>query len=393
MKVTVIGAGAIGSAIARDLVERDTVTQVNVCDAHARLLQQLHNELQNPKLRSFQVDARDQRVLSSILNNSAVAIGCVVSTLNPSLARLCLDQGIHFCDLGSDDTSMQEILSLHEEARRKSIWIVPNCGLAPGLVNVLSRAGIAQFDEVDEVRLRVGDVPLNPEPPFNFRLSWSANKIIEDYTLPVWLIEEGKVIETKSLSRDESLYFAPPFGKMEAFCTAGGLATLVHDLADKVKTLDHKTIRWPGHAGQMRFLLGLGFAEERKIDVRTHLTYRDVLIRRMRRRLGGEYEDAVLVRVLIKGRVEGHSRTLVYEMAELFSEDKKMTAIQRTTSIPAATVACLIGSGQIELGGAEPAENVVPAEPFLETLRERGLAITKKWFDQDVPVTSPDLAG
>ena len=90
---------------------------------------------------------------------------------------------------------------------------------------------------------------------------------------------------------------------MEAFCTAGGLSTLVSDLEDKVKTLDHKTIRWPGHADQMRFLIGLGFAERQKIDVRTHLTYRDVLMRRMRRRMGGEHEDAVLMRVLIKGSV------------------------------------------------------------------------------------------
>ena len=213
MKVTVIGAGAIGSAVARDLVERDSVSHVQVCDSHARLLQQLDEQLKSPKLRSFQVDARDLRTLSSILNSSSVAIGCVKSKLNPRLARLCLDQNIHFCDLGGDDSTVQEILTLNNEAEKKSLWVVPNCGLAPGLVNVLSRAAIAQFDEVDVVRLRVGDVPLKPKPPFNFRLSWSADKILEDYTLPVSLIEEGKVIETDSLSRDERLHFSEPFGR------------------------------------------------------------------------------------------------------------------------------------------------------------------------------------
>ena len=156
MKVTVIGAGAIGSAIARDLVERDNVSHVQVCDSHARLLQQLDNQLKSPKLRSFQVDVRDLRVLSSILNSSDVAIGAVVSRLNPRLARLCLDQKIHFCDLGGDDSTVHEILSMNEEAKRKSIWLVPNCGLAPGLVNILSRTAVAEFDEVDTVRLRVG---------------------------------------------------------------------------------------------------------------------------------------------------------------------------------------------------------------------------------------------
>ena len=391
MKVTVIGAGAIGSAIARDLVERDNVSHVQVCDSHARLLQQLDHQLKSPKLRSFQVDVRDLRLLSSILNSSDVAIGAVVSTLNPRLARLCLDQGIHFCDLGGDDSTVHEILAMHKEAKRKSIWLVPNCGLAPGLVNVLSRAAVAEFDEVDTVRLRVGDVPLNPEPPFKFRLSWSANKILEDYTLPVRLIENGKVVETKSLSRDEQLHFPEPFGAMEAFCTAGGLSTLVDDLSDQVKTLDHKTIRWPGHADQMRFLIGLGFADLQKIDVRTHLTYRDVLIRRMKRRLGGVHEDAVLMRVLVKGQKEGVDKTLVYEMIELYDQKRDMTAIQRTTSIPAATVACLVGSGAIEGGGAAPAENVLPTEAFLQTIADRGLTISKKWYDERIPVISEDL--
>ncbi len=391
MKVTVIGAGVIGSAIARDLVEREEVSLVQVCDAHARLLQNLHDSVKNPKLRSFQVDARDFRVLSPILTDTNVAIGCVLPELNPKLARMCLDMGINFCDLGGEDSTVHEVLAMNEEARSKSVWMVPNCGLAPGLVNILSRAGIAQFDEVDVVRLRVGDVPVNPEPPFNFRLSWSASKIIDDYTETVRLIDSGEVVEAEPLSHTEKLHFPTPFGEMEAFCTAGGLSALVDDLSNQVKTLDHKTIRWPGHADQMRFLLGLGFAERQKIDVRTHLTYRDVLERRMRKRLGGEYEDAVLMRVLIKGRQNDNTRTLVYEMIEMGDADKKLSAIQRTTSIPAATVACMIGSGKVAGGGAEPSENIIHGEDFCQLLAERGLKISKTWYDGYVPVTSNEM--
>lgn len=388
MKVTVIGAGVIGSAIARDLVERDEVSLVQVCDSHARLLQSLHDSVKNAKLRSFQVDARDFRVLTPILSKSEVAIGCVMPELNPKLARLCIELGLHFCDLGGEESTVHEVLALDEEARSKSLWLVSSCGLAPGLVNILSRAGIAQFDEVDIVRLRVGDVPVHPEPPFNFRLSWSASKIIDDYTEPVLLIEQGKVEEAAPLSHTERLHFPPPFDEMEAFCTAGGLSALVNDLSNQVKTLDHKTIRWPGHADQMRFLLGLGFGERQKIDVRTHLTYRDVLERRMRKRLGGEYEDAVLMRVLIKGRQGDAIRTLVYEMIELGDAQNNLSAIQRTTSIPAATVACMIGSGQIAGGGAATAENIIPGEEFCQLLGARGLNISTAWYDGHVPVVS-----
>ncbi len=391
MKVTVIGAGVIGSALARDLVEREEVSLVQVCDAHARLLQELQDKLKSPKLRSFQIDARDVRALSPILNGTNVAIGCVMPELNPQLARLCLDLGVNFCDLGGEDSTVHEVLALNDEARSKLLWVVPNCGLAPGLVNILSRAGIAQFDEVDVVRLRVGDVPLDPEPPFNFRLSWSAGKILDDYTETVRLIEQGEVIEAEPLSHTERLHFPGPFGEMEAFCTAGGLSALVADLAYQVKTLDHKTIRWPGHADQMRFLIGLGFAERQKIDVRTHLTYRDVLERRMRKRLGGDYEDAVLMRVVIKGRQQDHTRTLVYEMIERGDPEKNLSAIQRTTSIPAATVACIIGSGQIAGGGSTPAENIIPADEFCRQLADRGLDISTRWYDGHIPVTSPEM--
>ncbi|MEM8485894.1 MAG: saccharopine dehydrogenase C-terminal domain-containing protein [Bacteroidota bacterium] len=391
MKITVIGAGAIGSAVAQDLLARDEVTLVQVCDAHARLLKKLQDSLKNPKLRSYQIDARDARVLSPILSGSDVAIACISPAMNPQLARLCVDLGVNFCDLGGEDSLVHEVLALNEEARSKSVWVVPNCGLAPGLVNILSRAGIAQFDEVDVVRLRVGDVPLNPEPPFNFRLSWSASKILDDYTESVRLIENGEVVEADPLSHVERLHFPGPFGEMEAFCTAGGLSALVDDLANHVKTLDHKTVRWPGHADQMRFLIGLGFAERQKIDVRTHLTYRDVLERKMKRRLGGKYEDAVLVRVLIKGRQHDQIRTLVYEMIELSDPDKNLSAIQRTTSIPVATIACLLGQRKIDGGGATPAENIIPGEEFCKLLADRGLDISTRWYDGRIRVTSEEV--
>jgi saccharopine dehydrogenase-like NADP-dependent oxidoreductase len=387
MKITVIGAGAIGSAVARNLLEHDEVRQVQVCDARARALQELHSQVENPRLRSFQVDARDPNVLEPILRGADCTVGCTLPDLNPTLAELCLDLGINYCDLGGNDEIVKQQLALNERAAKKTLWIVPNCGLAPGLVNVLCLHGIEQFDEVEAARLRVGDVPLHPEPPFNFRISWSADKIIDDYTCPVYLIEDGEIHEAEPLSHHEQICFPEPFGQMEAFCTAGGLSTLTEDLAGHVRTLDHKTIRWNGHADQMRFLLELGFGERRNIDVRTHLTYRDVLVRRMRQRLGGEYRDAVLLRVLIQGIKDGVPRTLVYEMVDLYDEASHTSAMKRCTSIPTAAVAVLIASNGMPGGGAAPPEMVVPHTRFLEMVTEQGLNITSSWHDGHVEIT------
>ncbi len=389
MRITVIGAGAVGSAVAYELHERPEITQIQICDARARSLQQLHDDVKSSKLRSFQVDVRDVNVLEPILRGSDCVIGCAAPEVNPILAEVCLELGIHYCDLGGNEDIVRKELDLDERARQKSVWIIPNCGLAPGLVNILCLRGVDAFDEVEEAHLRVGDVPLNPEPPFNFRISWSADKILDDYTQPVQIIEDGKVKELEALSLEEPICFPPPFERMESFCTAGGLSTLTAQLEGKIRSLDHKTIRWPGHANQMRFLLGLGFGEDRSIDVRTHLTYRDVLIRRMRQRLGGPHEDAVLLRVLLIGMVGNEKKTLVYEMIESYDASRDMTAIQRCTSVPTATVAQLIAAGEVPGGGAAPPENVVPKERYFDILASRGIHISTNWFDGHVDVRNP----
>jgi len=391
MRITVIGAGSIGAAVVRELSKRtDEVAQIQVCDTRSRALQRLHERVDSQLLRSFQVDARDMNVLSQIVQGSDCVISCVPAELNPDLAELCLEEGVHYCDLGGNDRYVQQELRLADRAREKSVWIVPNCGLAPGLINVLCLRAIEQLDRADAAQLRVGDVPLHPEPPFNFRISWSAERVLDDYTNPARLIENGTVVEAEALSRDEEIHFEEePFDTMEAFCTQGGLSTLTDTLSGTVKELDHKAVRWPGHAHQMRFIMGLGLGEERKIGVRTHLTYRDVLVRRMREYLGGDYEDAVLLRVLVRGELEGAPKTIIYEMIERYDETVQETAMMRCTAIPTVVAALLLAREEsVSGGGADVPENVLPRDRFLDEVADRGLNIRREVLDGYREVTA-----
>jgi saccharopine dehydrogenase-like NADP-dependent oxidoreductase len=391
MTITVLGAGSIGASVVRELCARTgEVEQVQVCDTRSQALQRLHEQVDADQfLRSFQVDVRDTGVLSQIVKGSDCVISCVPAELNPELAELCLDVGVHFCDLGGEDALVDQQLALDERAREKGVWIVPNCGLAPGLVNVVCLHGIDRLDRAEAAHLRVGDVPLHPEPPFNFRVSWSAERILSDYTNPAQLIEDGQVVEAEALSREEAIEFADPFGQMEAFCTQGGLSTLTDTLAGHVEALDHKTIRWPGHAHQMRFVIGLGLAEERKIGVRTHLTYRDLLVRRMRKRLGGDYEDAVLMRVLLRGEQDGRPTTLVYEMVERYDPATQRTAMMRCTAVPTVVAALFLArEGTVSGGGADVPEQVIPRDQFLEGVADRGLNIQNERHDGFREVTA-----
>ena len=390
MRISIIGAGAIGSRIASELARRDEVEEVRVCDAGSRALKLLHDSVESPKVRSYQVDGRDESVLRPIVTGSSCIVGCAAPELNPVIAALSIDLGIHFCDMGGSGEVLHAEMDLNDAARDRGVWVLPNCGLAPGLINLLCLLGVEQFDEVDTVHLRVGDVPLHPEPPFNFRLSVSARKLIDDYSLPAYILRDGDVIEVDPLSDVEEIYFPAPFGRLEAFFTAGSLNTLARELQGRVRTLDLKTVRWPGHASQMRFLLGLGFGEKRIIDVRTHLTYNDVLVRRMQQKLGTEHEDAVLLRTCITGTHEGRDKTLVYEMIERYDEENRISAMRKCTSIPTSTIAFMLASGVLDGGGVAPPETTMPKRKVLDEVKRLGLNIEERWYDGHVDAADPE---
>ena len=379
MKISVLGAGPIGSAIACDLVGRDAVTHVQVCDTRSGRLRALAEQVRSPKLRTVRVDVRDDRALAPVIAGSACVVGSVDGALNPKLAAVALEQGAHFCDLGAADDIVEQELGLAPAAKKQSRWVVPNCGLAPGLVNMLVMRAVEQFESVESVTIRVGNIPIEAGPPFFHRFGYSAERLVESYTAPVEIIRDGRITRVPPLTGLEDEAFPEPFERLEAFYTASKLATLPHDLEGRVDCLDYKTLRHPGHARVMQAVLALGFGEPRSVDVRTHLTYRDLLVRGLRRHLAGEYRDAALVRIVVEGEKDGEARVLTYEMVDRYDEQADLTAMQRSTSFPAASVAFLLASGAVAGGGAAPPERVIPKEPYFADLAAHGLDIAERW--------------
>jgi saccharopine dehydrogenase-like NADP-dependent oxidoreductase len=378
MKITVLGAGAMGSAVAYDLCRREEVLRVQVCEARPGVLRAFRTWLDDPKVRTYEADARDVQSLEPILAGSACVVSCVGPDHNPRLAALALDVGAHFVDLGDPEPVADQLDALAEQAEARQRWVVPNGGLAPGLVNVLCMRALERFDRPTAARVRVGDVPTEPTEPFCYRLAHSAEKLIEDYTQPVAVLRDGRLEYVEPLSGIETVH-VDGFGAFEAFHAAGGLPALARALEGRLDRFDVKTLRYPGHASQWRFLLDLGLADKQSLDVRTHLTYRDVLVRRLRQRLGGAYKDAVLVRVEAEGEAGGEARRLVYELVDRFDEASGLSAMQRCTAFPAAAVACLLATKQVPGGGVAPPEQVVPFDPFFDALAARGITVSERW--------------
>ena len=383
MKISVLGAGAIGSAVAYDLCRHDDVARVQVCEARPATLRAVRETQAHPRLRAFEADARDAQTLAPILDGSAVVVSCIDPQHNAALAELAIGLGAHFVELGSPETVRAEEEALGARAARAQRWVVTGAGLAPGLVGALVLRGLDAVEAPTAARVRVGDVPTHPTTPFNYRLAHSAEKLIDDYTRPATVLRGGALEEREPLSGLERLD-VEGFGEMEAFYSGGGLSSLVRALEGRLDRLDAKTLRYPGHADQMRFVLDLGLADRTTLDIRTHLTYRDVLLRRMRQRLGGAYRDAVIVRVEVEGLRGGEPGTLTLEIVDRYDEASGLSAMQRCTAFPASAAALLLGAGAVPGGGVGALETTLPTGPFLAALAERGIAVAETWRGRPV---------
>ncbi|MEM1057245.1 MAG: saccharopine dehydrogenase C-terminal domain-containing protein [Bacteroidota bacterium] len=370
MKITVLGAGAIGTAVAHDLCRYEGVTRVQVCEARPVVLRQLRAREAHPSLRTFKADARDTTTLEPLLSGSAVIVSCVGPQHSPALARLALAQGAHFVDLGGPLNEPD----LEERAAAHGKWIVTGAGLAPGLANVLVVRALEVFDQPTSVRVLVGDIPAEPSPPFNHRLAHSAEKLIDDYTSPVTVLRDGQV-ETRDPMTGVEAVHVDGFGQLEAFYAGAGLGALAGRLAGTLDRLDVKVLRYQGHASQMRFLLDLGLADPTVLDVRTHLTYRDVLVRRLRQRLGGAYRDAVVLHVDAEGVVNGEKRQHTIRLVDQFDDATGLSAMQRCTAFPASAVARMLAFGEVAGGGHECLEGLVSADTLLDDLASHGITI------------------
>jgi saccharopine dehydrogenase-like NADP-dependent oxidoreductase len=319
--------------------------------------------------------------LRTILAGSACFVSCVGAELNPDLAHLAVSLGSHFCDLGGSDKMLVQELELKQTASERAVWVVPNCGVAPGLVNILCMHGVEQFDNVESARLRVGDIPLDPSPPFNITLPFAAEQLLERYTEPVTLIRDGELVEVSPLSGWESISFSESLGPLEAYHTSGSLSRLPWNLLGKVDFLDFKSITLAGHADTMRFIIGLGLADARDIDLRTHLTYRGLLAKRIERSIDATQKDVLLVRVAITGTKDDRQQTYVTELVERFDEERHLTAMKRSAAVCVSLVAeCLI-TGQITGGGSAPPELIIPKDRFLTALAGREIGVQTRWVE------------
>lgn len=377
MKFLVLGGGAQGSACAFDLVRREGVEHVILADADASGPKDFLMPFVGGKLELRVLDARDADQVRSAMDD-VDAVACALPYyFNLEMTRLAIDAGAHFCDLGGNTEIVDQQKELADLAKRAGVCAVADCGLAPGMVNVLAQGGIDVMDETESVEIFVGGLPQNPKPPLNYQVVYSMEGVLDYYTTPVLVLENGQVVEKEPLTGTETVTFEA-LGELEAFFTAGGISRMPYRYQGQVTSMSYKTLRYPGHAALMKAMrdLGLMDLEPRQVSgvsVVPREVFIDILGEQLR---NPEGDDLVAMRVIVKGTKGGVPKTVTYELVDYHDEDNGITAMMRTTGYSLAATAYLQASGVID-PGVHTCSECVPVDDYVADLRGRGVMIER----------------
>jgi lysine 6-dehydrogenase len=377
MKILVLGAGRMGLGAAFDLARQPDVDTVTVADVDISKAQDVARRINSPKVKPRHLDVSfGEEGVAQEMRGHASAISCVNYWYNEMLARAAIAAGTNFCDLGGNNAVVDAELALDARARDAGINVIPDCGLAPGMVAVLVAHGAQRFSKLDEIHIRVGGLPQNPKPPLDYQMVFSVEGLINEYIEQARVIRGGKIVEVESMTEIESLEFPSPFGTMEAFQTSGGTSTLPESFLGKVQELDYKTIRYVGHCAKFKTMIDLGLCKSEPIDVDgSAVKPRRLLGELLVRNLPHDEPDYVLVRV----EFNGDGKTLRYDIIDAFDPATGLSAMMRTTAFPAAIVALMMARGDIAKKGALPQERCVPPDRFMAELAKRKIEVKESW--------------
>jgi len=376
MRMLVLGAGLQGSACAYDLLA-NTDHEVVIADLKVDALPPFLQPYLGGRLTAQRVDANDRTGIRDVMEGVSAVMSAFPYYFNLGMAVAAVDSGAHFADLGGNTEIVLQQKGLHERAREKGLSVIPDCGLAPGMVNILAEHGIRQLDTTRAVRIYVGGLPQNPQPPLNYQIVYSLEGVLDYYTTLSWVLRDGRPLQVAALSEVEDLEFAGA-GTLEAFHTAGGLSTMAQRYEGQIPSMEYKTLRYPGHARAMETIRELGLLGLEPVEVKGQkVAPRDLFISVVGPKLRKDFRespDLVALRVEAEGEKDGEETLLRWDLLDRFDPATGITAMMRTTGFSLAITGSLQAAGDIEPGVWTPDE-CMPAAVYIDSLARRNVMI------------------
>lgn len=247
LTVALFGSGKIGESITALLASSGRY-HIKVCDGNLASAQALVKSW--PRCDAHQLNLTDKVALKKLLKDCALVISALPFSCNATVAEVAVECGVNYADLTEDVRTSQFISTIASSA---ACWLMPQCGLAPGFVSIVASHLTTLFDSVENLKMRVGALPMYPTNKLKYNLTWSTTGLINEYCNPCEVIQDGVITSVPALVGYERLSLDGD--EYEAFNTSGGLGSLCASLLGRVRELNYKTIRYPGHRDLMAFLL------------------------------------------------------------------------------------------------------------------------------------------
>jgi lysine 6-dehydrogenase len=362
----VLGSGVVGTAAARDLVRRghDVVVADSDIDA-ARSAAKISGA------ETTLIDAEDTASLRTELERFEIVVSAIPYRFGLYVATAAVTTGTHYLDFGGNPAVVAAQKHLHNQAVDAGVMVVPDCGLAPGLANVLAEDLISSSSPgvIDSIQIRVGALPQKPLGAIGYQLAFNPGGLINEYAEPCEIIRDGEYTNVEPLTGFEDVEWER-WGPLEAFSTAGGTSTMPIRHVGRVRSLEYKTLRYPGHGIVFRSLLEMGMFDEPQRSIgATVVSPRDVLLDALDHTLPRGAPDVVLVRVW---RDQNGERTTL-QLAD--TERNGFSALARTTAFPATALADLIKRGAIDRPGVLTMNEAIRGSELLPELLDVGIEL------------------
>jgi len=374
MRMLVLGAGLQGSACAYDLLHRPEVERVTLADLHPKRVASFLQRKKDKRLVIAKLDARRAADLRQRLQRHDAVMNALPYYFNYPIAKAAVSAGLHYADLGGNTEIVQKQRTLHARAQKQDVSVIPDCGLAPGMVNIIAAEGIRRVREAQSVKIFVGGLPQKPEPPLNYQIVYSLEGALDYYTTPSWVLRAGRPEQVDALSELESVQFPNPVGTLEAFHTGGGISTMPWAYKGKIQTMEYKTLRYPGHVAIMRPIRELGLLSMDPVKVKgTKVVPRDAFIAAVSPQLSKPNgRDLVALRVEVTGR---DGRRVAWELLDYYDEATGISAMMRTTGYSLAITGVMQVDGRVTESGVHTPDEAVPFQPYVDELKRRGVEI------------------
>jgi len=374
MRMLVLGAGLQGSACTYDLLQRPEVDRVTLADLHPERLPAFLRKKKTKRFVTARLDAGKTASLRRLMRGHDAVMNALPYYFNFPVTKAAVASGLDYADLGGNTEIVQKQKTLHRAAQRKKVSVIPDCGLAPGMVNIIAAEGIRRVGDAESVKIFVGGLPQQPEPPLNYQIVYSLEGALDYYTTPSWILREGRPERVDALSELEDVQFPSPVGTLEAFHTGGGISTMPWAYEGKIRTMEYKTLRYPGHVAIMRPVRELGLLSLKPVRMRgIEIVPRDAFIAAVSPKLTKPNgRDLVALRVEVKGK---SGARVAWQLLDYYDAATGISAMMRTTGFSLAITGLMQVDGRIGKSGVYTPDEAVPFQAYVDELNRRGVEI------------------